>query len=412
MKRILSITSLIAAAVLAHPAAAQAPATPPAATAGFDFSGVAFGSFNMKTDSAAKAALGGKDPNQFSLDRVYLNFRMPAGDNGSIRVTTDVFQNTSTAATNYYGGWAIRIKYAYFQYTGMKDAFGSGSSLSGRVGSLHTVVIDHQEGFWPRSLQQVALERNGFFSSADVGAAGLLTLGNKMGELYATVTNGPGYTSFEKDRFKDYAIRGSFTPLASHASMNAILKTLTITPWAYLGKVGSGFASGGAGQVGPGTNGAITDGLTRNRYGIFAGLKERRLTGGVEFAQRKDESEAGANTVASPRVVTDSTGSVIDGFVIARPLEWMDATKKSALGLIARYDKFTPNTSPTSANYAGTTPAYSFIVLGAAYDLNQRITLTLDWQSQTPSGFPPTTGTNVKPTPKQSTLFIHWQATF
>src|SRR5207302_141429 len=152
-------------------------------------------------------------------------------------------------------------------------------------------------------------------------------------------TNGPGYTSFERDRFKDFAIRGSFTPLASNASMNAIAKTLTITPWVYLGKVGSGFAAGGSGQIGPGTNGAITDGLTRNRYGIFGGVKERRLTAGVEYAQRKDESETGANTVVLPRAVVDSTGRVIDGFVIARPLEWMDASKKSRLSFLARYDR-------------------------------------------------------------------------
>src|SRR3954469_22241446 len=145
---------------------------------------------------------------------------MPAGDNGAIRVTTDVFQNTSAAATNYYNGWSIRLKYAYFQYTALRDQFGKGSSLVGRVGALHTVVIDHEEGFWPRYLQQVALERDGFFSSADVGAAGLLTFGNKMGELYATVTNGPGYTSYERDRFKDFAARASFTPLANHASMS------------------------------------------------------------------------------------------------------------------------------------------------------------------------------------------------
>jgi hypothetical protein len=103
---------------------------------------------------------------------------------------------------------------------------------------------------------------------------------------------------------------------------------------------------------------------------------------------------------------------VIDGFVVARPLEWMDATKKSALGIVARYDRFTPNTSPTSANYAGATPSYSFTVLGLSYDVNQRITLALDWQAQTPSGFPAATGTNVRPTPKQSTMFVHWQATF
>jgi hypothetical protein len=395
-------------AVLAGPLAAQTPA----ATPGFDFSGVAFGSFSMKTDSASKASLGGQSPNSFSLDRAYLTFRMPAGDNGSIRITTDISQNTNAATNGFYQGWFVRLKYAYFQYAGLKDQFGTGSSLTGRVGILHTVVIDHQEAFWPRYLQQTALEKNGFFSSADAGVAGLLTLGNKMGEIYATVTNGPGYTAVERDRFKDFAARLTLTPLAN--SSTGILKTFAISPWFYLGKVGSTFQAGGANQVGPGTNGAITDGLDRNRYGIFAGVKDRRLTGGVEFAQRKDQSDnvGGANTVASPRAVADSTGRLLDGFVIARPLEWIDASKHSALSLVARFDKFTPNTGPTSANYAGTTPSYRFVVLGGSWDLTSKITVALDWQNQSPSSFPPATGTNVKPTPQASTLFLHWQANF
>jgi hypothetical protein len=190
------------------------------------------------------------------------------------------------------------------------------------------------------------------------------------------------------------------------------LRTLTISPWFYKGSVGSNFAAGGAGQVGPGDNGAITDGLQRDRWGIFAGVKERRLTGGVEFAQRMDESETGANTSASPRVVHDSTGSVFDGFVIARPLEWFDASQKSNWSVVARFDHFTPNTDPTASAYAGTTPAYNYWVLGLSYDLTSRITFTADWQSQSPTGFPAATGTNIRATPKQSTLFLHWQATF
>src|SRR5260370_14550275 len=109
MKRILSLAPLFAVAVLAYPLAAQAPASPPAATPGFDFSGVAFGSFNMRTDSAAKAALGGQSPNQFGIDRVYLTFRMPAGDNGSLRVTTDLSQNTNTATNGFYQGWFVSL---------------------------------------------------------------------------------------------------------------------------------------------------------------------------------------------------------------------------------------------------------------------------------------------------------------
>ena len=391
---------------------AQQNPTPAVVTPALDFSGVIFGNYGYRTDSAAKAGLGGQNPNQFTIERAYLNFRMPAGENGQIRITTDVFQNTNNATNGFYQGWAVRIKYGYLQYTGLKDNFGAGSSLTGRIGVLHTVIIDHQEGFWPRSLQQVATEKNGFFSSADAGAAGLLTLGKKWGEIYATFTNGPGYTSFERDRFKDFAIRASLTPLANSADMNAILKSFTLTPWFYKGKVGSGFASGGAGQVGPGTNGAVTDGLQRDRWGIFAGVKERRLTAGVELAQRSDESESGANTSASPRVVRDSTGRVIDGFIIARPAEWFDASKHSGWSLLARYDRFTPNTSPIATTYAGTTPSYNYWLLGLGYDLTSRITFTLNWQAQSPVDFPSPVGTNVRAIPRQSTAFLHWQATF
>lgn len=410
MRRLLSTTLCAVAILSARPAFAQQPATAPAAPA-IDFSGLMFGSYNIRTDSAAKASLGGKRPNQFAIDRVYLTFRMPAGDNGLIRVTTDVFQNTSTATNGFYQGWAIRIKYAYFQYTGMKDAFGSGSSLVGRVGSLHNVIIDQAEAFWPRYLQQTAVERTGFFSSADVGVAGLLTLGNKWGEVYGTLVNGPGYTSYDRDRFKDFAVRATLTPFAKSTG-NVYAKALVITPWYYKGTLGSAFAAGGAGQTGPGTNGAIVDGLKRNRYGIFVGARDRRLAVGADFAQRVDGAETGANTAASPRVASDSTGRLIDGYVIARPLEWLDGSKRSALSLIARYDHFTPNTDPTSLNYAGTTPSYDYTLLGASYDVNQRITLTLDWQMNSPKSFPPATGTNVRATPKQSTVFLHWQATF
>jgi hypothetical protein len=401
MRRFLA---LLLALLVVRPALAQ---TPAAAAPAIDFSGLMFGSYNMRLDSASKATLGDKAPNAFAIDRVYLTFRMPAGDNGAIRITTDVFQNTSTATNGYYQGWSIRLKYAYFQYTGLKDALGSGSSLVGRVGALHNVIIDQAEAFWPRYMQQTGVERTGFFSSADVGAAGLLTLGNKWGEIYGTVVNGPGYTSYDRDRFKDFALRASLTPFARNAT-NAYLKSLVVVPWYYKGAVGSAFAAGGGAQVGP-----VTDALARNRYGIFAGAKDRRLAVGVDYAQRVDESETGANTAAAPRVVSDSTGRLIDGYIVARPLEWLDAAKRSRLSVVARYDRFTPNASPTSANYAGTTPHYDYTLFGASYDVNQRITLALDWQQNAPKAFPPATGTNIRPVPpRQSTVFLHWQATF
>jgi hypothetical protein len=391
---------------------AQQASTPTVVTPAFDFSGVIFGSYGFRTDSAGQAALGGQHANQFSVDRAYLTFRMPAGDNGQIRITTDIFQNANTAQNAYYQGWAVRLKYAYLQYTGLKNAFGTGSSLTGRIGVLHTVVIDHEESFWPRYLNQTAVERNGFFSSADAGVAGLATLGGKWGEIYATITNGPGYSSYEKDRFKDFAARLSLTPLANQASMSPILKSFTITPWFYKGYVGSSFAAGGTGQVGPGTNGAITGALQRDRYGVFTGVRDRRLTAGAEWAQRTDESETGSNTAAAPRAVHDSTGRLLDGFITLRPFELFNASQQSAFGLLGRFDHFTPNTSPNAANYAGTTPSINFWVVGATWDLNQKITLALDWQKQTGTGFPPPTGTNLRAPADNSNIFLHFQAAF
>lgn len=388
------------------------PAT--AVTPALDFSGVLFGSWGIRTDSAARATLGGKSPNQFSLDRAYLTFRMPAGDDASIRVTTDIFQNSNAAQNGFYQGWAVRVKYGYLQYTALRGAAGAGSSLTGRIGILHTVVIDHQEGFWPRYFGPVALDRNGFMSSADAGVAGLLTLGDHWGEIYATVVNGGGYTAVERDRFKDFAARVSLTPLANQARLGPILKSFAITPWYSKGWNPSAFAAGGAGQVGPGDNGAITDGMQKDRYGVFAGIKERRITAGAEWAQRRDASDGpvNGNTAAVPRLVTDSSGRLLDGFVILRPVELFDAGRRSGLQLVGRFDHFTPNTGPTSPNYAGSTPSYDYWVAGASYDLTSRFTMALDWQVQNPTGFPPGGATSVRPTPRSSSLFLHWQATF
>src|SRR4029079_2024244 len=157
-----------------------------------------------------------------------------------------------------------------------------------------------------------------------------------------------------------------------------ILRSFSISPWAYLGATASTFAAGGAGQVGP-----ITEGMKRNRYGVFAGLRERRVVAGAEWAQRVDEgSESGLNTIASPRAVRDSTGRVLDAFFIGRTVEWFSANKRSNLSVIARFDHFTPSTDPQGPNYAGTTPSYNFWIAGLGYDLNQRITAALNWQVQ------------------------------
>jgi hypothetical protein len=161
---------------LAAPLFAQTPA--PATQSPVEISGLFFGGFNMRLDSAARASLGGKRPTAFSIDRIYVNMRAPVGDNGAFRFTTDIYQNTSPATNGYFQGWAIRMKYAFFEYTMLRDRFGEGTSLLARVGSINNVIIDPTVGAWPRYFNPIAVERVPYFSSADIGAGLLLTLPN------------------------------------------------------------------------------------------------------------------------------------------------------------------------------------------------------------------------------------------
>jgi hypothetical protein len=373
------------------PAPTSSPAPAPAPKPTLDFSGVLFGNYQYNTGPT------GRNANAFTLDRAYLTFRMAAGEHTSIRVTTDVFQD---AGTNAY---TVRAKYAYLQYDVPK--FSNGAALLARIGILHTVEIDHEETFWPRYLTNSGVERAGFFASADVGIASQLSLPHRFGEVYAAITNGPGYATRETDRFKDYQARLSLTPLMSSTSVPALFRTFTLTGWAYKGALGSRFANGGVGQVGP-----IGEALPRDRYGILVGIKDPRLTLAGEYARATTGTESGLNTLASPRVRSDVEANLLYGFTVLRPLAFMNARASSPLALIARYDRYKPVSSLSDYGY-------HFIVAGLSYDISSRATLALDYQEQLPESGAvlPTqlvTGTVVIPPANLKTYFAHFVVNF
>jgi hypothetical protein len=338
------------------------PAPPPAPTSvPVDFSGVLYANYQYRGDHGAP-----NPTNRFDLERAYLTFRMPAGDRASIRITADVFQQQTAPQDAYYRGWVVRAKYAYLQYDLIKSASWNANI---RGGLLHTVVIDHIEGFWPRWISQTPVERAGFFSSADAGVATLWSFPNKFGEFYATITNGPGYASRETDRFKDYSARLTLTPLGN--STSKILKTFALSGWYYGGAVASSFVNGGAGQIGP-----VGNSLPRTRAGLFAGLRDPRFSAGAEWDTRKDARETGANTVASPRVEVDSTGRLIAGFAVIKPFQLLNDKSTFPLGLVARWDRFKPNTD---------LPGFINVIIGGlTWDLNKKSAISFDYQEQTP----------------------------
>jgi hypothetical protein len=362
------------------PPPASAPA-PSAVSIPIDFSGALYANFQYRGDKGPS-----KSQNKFDLERAYLTFRMAAGDRASVRITADVFQQTAAPNDSFYKGWVIRAKYAYLQYDYLKSP---NWNATARAGLIHNVVIDHIEGFWPRWISQTAIERAGFFSSADAGVGTLVTLPNKFGEFYAAVVNGTGYTSRETDRFKDYSARLSITPLSG--SDNKVIKTFALTAWTYIGAVASAFATGGAGQIGP-----VGSSLPRTRSGVFLGVRDPRLSLGAEWATRKDGNETGANTLVSPIVEVDSTGRLISGFATINPFQLMSAGSTFPLGLVTRWDRIKPST--TNDSYVNT------IIGGVTWDLNKKTALSLDYQELTPHNGAIAAATK--------TYFLHFVANF
>ena len=321
-----SVRRIVAVVLVAAPVVLPAQGATAAAPR-LDFSGIMFGAFQYQTGP------GVKHTNKFDMERAYLNFRMPVANRLGMRVTADISPQQSGT------GYVFRAKYAFLQYDRPASARGYGGLV--RAGVLQTVTIEHQEQFWPRWMGTVGLERFGYFSSADVGVAGQVNFPRKRGELYAVMTNGNGYSRPETDRFKSYAARLTLTPLA--AGRHGLLTTLAISPWIDINQSASKFVTGGAGQTG-----AIGEGLRRNRYGIFAGIRDPRLVLGAGFSRRVDGTEGGANTAASRRTVSDIEGSLLSAFTVIRPFQLADSTSTSPVSLMFRYDAIQPDKSLSS----------------------------------------------------------------
>lgn len=363
-------------------------------------SGLMFPQYRYTFDNTTKTANGGNATNKFDVERVYLNFLSTAGENGSIRITTDIFNNSisNTSCVGCYAGWNVRLKYAFFQYNILHNIGGSkGFDASVKFGMLQTVLIDHEEQFWPRYMSMAAVERNSFFASSDLGVAGTLTLPKKFGEVYATVTNGTGYSSVEADPYKDYALRVSVTPFGFAG--DGLLKTFTVSPYVYYGHTASKFLT----TTGSDTTSA-SRGLAKNRNGVFVGLKDRRLTAGVDWARKLDGGETGTNLAT--RKVYNNTGILTSEFVIVRPIEILrnDPKIRSPFGVVGRLDNLKLFSNTVAAGTQTINAANQTFIGGVFCDLNSRATISLDYQHVTPK--------NGSTTVESKILFTHMVITF
>lgn len=340
------IACLAAAGILglSAPGNAQAPARADSAAAPARFaapvvSGTIRGNYHY--------LLGGpnEDLNQFAIDRVYLTVRGPVAPRTTFRVTSDVYQSGDA------NGWTVRMKYAYLDYALRTGAW----ATSLRAGILQTVAIEPQETYWPRWLGPVAIDRHGFFQSADAGVSATTELPGEMGEVFAHVVNGTGYTRREVDRFKDFGARVSLTPFASR--FDGMLGSVALTGWVYEGA-----------QAG------TLEALQRDRWGVHVAAENPRLTLAADHARRTDESEDDTVAPGTVGFMQETEGSVTSAFAIIRPFGQVVGNRKPALGLVGRYDHVEPSA-------IGDTD-YHYLLGGAMYAINSRLGLSLNYQEQ------------------------------
>ena len=344
-----------------------------------DFSGVIFANYQYQAEEEAQSA------NKFDVERAYLTFRMPAGDRASVRVTTDLYQQGTSGSDAYYRGWSIRAKYAFLQYHYLSRG---PVRASARVGLLQTVFIEHDESFWPRWIATSPTDRNGYFSSADAGIANTLSIPAAQTEVYTTITNGPGYTSREIDRFKDFAARITVRPWKTDSS--SALRGVAITAWGYKGATASRFVRGGSDQVG-----SVADALERNRWGIHAGSSSPRLIIAAQFASRVDGTESGENTAESPRVASDSASTLVSMYGIVRPLS-TSGEEPHPLSILARIDRVTVEDARPGS--------YDIVIGGLSWDISSRLSAAVDYQQASPRN-----GTSIART---RTWFAHFVGRF
>ena len=347
----------------ARPAADTQPSRPqPAAVPSppFEFSGILFANYQYG------GVKGNRTTNRFELERAYLTFRATPGEHFGVRITADVYQQRDTTRDEFYRGWALRVKYAYGQYDFIR---GSGDQLKAnvRLGILPTVVIEHEEQHWQRGLAQVALEQQAFFSSADAGAALNFVFPEKRGELYATIVNGSGYTSREVDRFKDFAVRLTLTPLANSSG---VFKGLAISPWYLSGDRASDFARR-RGTVGP-----VTSAQRKDRAGVFLGIRDPRIVLGAQIARKWDVFESADTTRDTSPTAAERAGQLVSLHTTIRPLTYINGAPTWPLAVVLRADHFKPDSDrdPYFRNY----------IAGLQWEFNRRTSFTFDYQNVAP----------------------------
>ena len=246
---------LVAAAlsVIALPAAAQSQAAQaPQVTVG----GVVYGQFVYQL----KDSLGAGHQNQFSIQRAYINVLGRFSGGLATRVTLDI-------APVGAGNQPVRLKYAFLTWTP------TNSSLTYKFGMIQTPYVDWEETLWDYRMQgAIAVDRNGYMSSADVGVGVDGRWNSEQVNAQFAIINGEGYSGGTGDNRKDAGLRVSYRLSTTNDASR--VGGLRLTGYAGIGK-----ATGGA---------------DRNRFLGILSYKTQLFTLAGEYVATKDAAVKGS----------------------------------------------------------------------------------------------------------------------
>jgi hypothetical protein len=308
------------------------------------------------------------NPGAFNVSRSYINVTGQISHIVSFRITPDVVRQSGLitlgpGSSIPNDSLVFRIKYAFGQIN-LDDWMTKGSWV--RLGIQQTPLLDYEEGIYRYRFQGTTFtEREGFYNSADAGAAFHYNFPSNYGEVHVGVYNGEGYAKTDPNDQKAIEMRGTVRPFATNAP---ILRGLRVT----------GFYFG---------DNYIKDAERTRAVGQVT-FEQKYLNAGYDYIKAHDQPSikvadvgaSGWSWWATPRLPFDNGSS------------WE---------VLARYDHLQPNLQiPSDRTRTIVGVAYWFPHQG-----NVQSTLMLDYDGQTFHDFLPAQ-------PAQRKIAVHGQVLF
>jgi hypothetical protein len=279
--------------------------------------GVGYAQFAYFPADTAKGA------NNFDVTRAYINLIGRFAHGVTVRVTPDIYRTPD--------GLTYRLKYGFVTWT--PDS----SALTFKLGMLNTPYVEWEEQLWDYRMQgTIAMDRNGYLSSSDLGFLVDGSWGNEAVTMSAGVINGENYNRPLGDKGKDLAGRVSVRVLSSDDP----------------GRQG-GLRLTGYGQTGKPTGGGVRQRL----LGVLS-YRSKMLTLAGVGAVTKDSA------LTTP-VTPERKGRVLSGFGVLR------VPPSQKLQFIGRVDSIDPDTDADDDRQTR-------FILGIGYQLTPNLRLLAD----------------------------------